>query len=76
MSLQKQKIPKFKITGRLDSVNCCITQPFTGEVSATVSITRSVKEQVVGKFSEGHGILSLWLMFVFYIYTKAGDFKV
>lgn len=32
--LQKAKVPKFKITGKIDSLMCNITDPFTGEVSA------------------------------------------
>jgi len=31
---QKGNVPKFEVEGHLDCTTCCITQPFTGEVSA------------------------------------------
>lgn len=30
---ERARIPRFKITGHLDSTVCCLTTPFTGEVS-------------------------------------------
>ncbi|CAB4004168.1 Down syndrome critical region 3 [Paramuricea clavata] len=30
---EKTKVPKFLIKGKLDSTSCCITKPFTGEVT-------------------------------------------
>lgn len=30
---EKANVPKFKIKGKLDSSSCCLTKPFTGEVS-------------------------------------------
>ena len=43
------KVPDFLVRGKIDSVNCCITQPFSGEVVVEKSSTpiRSIELQLV-----------------------------
>ena len=36
--LQKGNVPKFEVEGHLDSTTCCVTEPFTGEVSALCAV--------------------------------------
>lgn len=49
-NLKKQmKVPDFLVRGKIDSVNCCITQPFSGEIVVEKSSTpiRSIELQLV-----------------------------
>ncbi len=46
---KQSKVPDFLIKGKIESVNCCITQPFTGEIvveKSSASI-RSIELQLV-----------------------------
>lgn len=47
--LKKSKVPKFRISGRLDSTLCKITEPFTGElcVEHCDAVIRSIELQLV-----------------------------
>jgi hypothetical protein len=47
--LKKSKIPRFRISGRLDSTLCKITEPFTGElcVEHCDAVIRSIELQLV-----------------------------
>lgn len=46
---KQMKVPEFLVKGKIDSVNCCITQPFSGEVVVEKSSTpiRSIELQLV-----------------------------
>jgi len=46
---QRSKIPRFKITGRLDATVCRITDPFTGElcVQSCDAVIKSIELQLV-----------------------------
>ena len=46
---KQMNVPDFLVRGKIDSVNCCITQPFSGEVVVEKSSTpiRSIELQLV-----------------------------
>ena len=46
---KQMKVPSFLIRGKIDSVNCCIAHPFTGEIVVEKSSTpiRSIELQLV-----------------------------
>lgn len=46
---KQMKVPDFQVKGKIDSVNCCITQPFSGEIVVEKSSTpiRSIELQLV-----------------------------
>lgn len=46
---KQMKVPDFLIRGKIDSVNCCITQPFSGEIVVEKSSApiRSIELQLV-----------------------------
>lgn len=45
----KEAIPEFQISGKIDSVDCCITKPFTGEfiIEHCDALIKSVEIQLV-----------------------------
>lgn len=46
---ERTNVPDFKVTGKIDTVNCCITKPFTGDlcVERCTAPIRSIEIQLV-----------------------------
>ena len=54
--MRHRSVPAFRVTGKFDSLNACITKPFTGEISVEQSSSpiRSIDLQLVRVESCGY----------------------